>query len=180
MVDLSLHILDIAENSIAAGARNIRITVTEDAPGDLLRIDVVDDGRGMQLEELKKSGDPFYTTKPGHKTGLGLALLKQAVQESNGRLDMTSSPDHGTTVSALFQASHPNCKPLGNMADTITALVTACQDIDIVYVHVREGRKLVFDTKEIREELAGDTLQSAKARTVIRGYLSQEEDSLTH
>jgi anti-sigma regulatory factor (Ser/Thr protein kinase) len=180
MEDLSLHILDIAENSVAAGARNIRITIAEDVSSDLLRIDVADDGKGMQPEELNRAGDPFYTTKPGHNAGLGLSLLKQAAKESDGGMEITSSPGHGTTVTATFQASHPNCKPLGNMTDTIITLVTACEDVDIVYVHAWGGRKVVFDTKDIREELAGDPLQSAKGRAVIRGYLSQEEDSLTH
>lgn len=180
MEDLSLHILDVAENSIAAGARNIRITIAKDVSRDLLRIEVADDGKGMQPEELKMAANPSYTTKPDHKKGLGLSLLKEAATESNGRMEITSSPGQGTTVTAMFQASHPNCKPLGNMTDTIVALVTACEDVDVVYVHVWEGRKVVFDTKDIREELAGDPLQSAKARAVIRGYLSQEEDSLTH
>jgi anti-sigma regulatory factor (Ser/Thr protein kinase) len=180
MEDLSLHILDIAENSIAAGARNIRITITEDVASDLLRMDVADDGRGMQPAELKKADDPLYTTKPGHKKGLGLSLLKQAAKESNGRMDIASSPGQGTTVTAAFQASHPSCKPLGNMTDTIIALVTACEDVDLLYVHIRDGKKVVFDTKDIREDLAGGSLQSTKARAVIRGYLSQEENSLTH
>ncbi|MCX6133880.1 MAG: ATP-binding protein [Ignavibacteriales bacterium] len=180
MEDLSLHILDIAENSIAAGARNIHISVTEDVPGDLLHIEVTDDGKGMRSEEMQRADDPFYTTKPAHTTGMGLALLQQAAKEANGRMEITSSPERGTTVSAVFQASHPDRKPLGSMTDTITALVTACEDVDVVFLHVREGRRFVFDSKEIREELAGDPLQSVKARMVIRGYLNQEEDSLIH
>jgi anti-sigma regulatory factor (Ser/Thr protein kinase) len=180
MEDLSLHILDIAENSLAAGARNIHIAITEDVVADVLQVEVTDDGVGMRPAELKRADDPFFTTKPDHKTGLGLSLLKQAVHESNGSLEVVSSPNRGTTVTASFQASHPNCKPVGNMADTIIALVASSEEVNVVFIHTREGRKLVFDTKEIREEMAGDSLQSAKALSVIRGYLIQEEDSLTH
>jgi hypothetical protein len=179
MEDLSLHILDIAENSIAAGARNIYITITEDLPTDIVRIEVTDDGRGMGPEELKIAQGPFFTTKPKRKTGLGLALLNQASIEANGRMETSSHPERGTTISVSFQLSHPNRKPLGSMADTITALVTACEDINVVFVHSREGKKVVFDTQEIREELAGAPLQSAKARMFIRGFLNQEEESLT-
>jgi anti-sigma regulatory factor (Ser/Thr protein kinase) len=179
MEDLSLHILDIAENSIAAGARNIHVTITEDAPADLFLLEVRDDGKGMGPDELKMADDPFFSTKPAHGIGLGLALLKQMAIEANGAMKIESVPGSGTTVTASFQASHPNRKPLGNMADTITAIVTECEEVDVVFVHSREGKRLVFDTKEIREELAGAPFQSAKARMVIRGFLNQEEESLT-
>jgi hypothetical protein len=172
--------LDIAENSIAAGSRNIHICVTEDTSADFLCVEVTDDGHGMEAADLQKADDPFHTTKAEHKTGLGLALLKQAAVEANGKMEMASSQGRGTSITAVFQSDHPDRKPLGSMADTITALVTAYEGIDVVFVHIREGKKLVFDTKEIREELAGAPLQSAKARMVIRGYLKQEEDSLTH
>lgn len=180
MQDLSLHILDIAENAITAGARNVNISILEDASRDLLILEIVDDGRGMNQEELKKAIDPFVTTKLTRNIGLGLPLLNDAAKASNGNLEILSTPGNGTRVIATFQHSHIDRKPLGNMADTITALVTACEDLNIVFVHEREGRKFVFDTKEIREALADSPLHSAKALSVIRGYLNQEEESLIH
>jgi len=180
MQDLSLHILDIAENAIAAGAKNINISVIEEVSQDILRLEIADDGRGMTEDETKDSVDPFVTTKPTRDVGLGLPLLKDAARVANGKLEICSVPGAGTTVKASFQHSHIDRKPLGSMVDTITALVTGCQDLNIVFVHEREGRRFVFDTKEIREELAGSSLQCAKALSVIRGYLIQEESSLSH
>ncbi|HTY37310.1 MAG TPA: ATP-binding protein [Bacteroidota bacterium] len=180
MEDLSLHILDIAENAVAAGSRLIRISITEDAARDLLSLEVSDDGNGLRREELEKAADPFFSTKSGHRTGLGLALLHQAAIEANGTMELRSVPGRGTTVSASFQASHPDRKPVGNMVDTITALLNACQDLSLVYVHSRDGKRIVFDSREMREELAGAPVHSAKAQMVIHGYLNQEEESLTH
>jgi signal transduction histidine kinase len=180
MQDLSLHILDIAENAIAAGARSISILVLEDTTRDVLTLEIVDDGRGMSQEELKKAVDPFVTTKLTRKVGLGLPLLNDAAKAANGNLEILSTPGVGTRVIATFQHSHVDRKPLGSLADTITALVTGCEDLNIVFVHERGERRFVFDTKEVREELADSPLHSAKAMSVIRGYLNQEEESLIH
>jgi anti-sigma regulatory factor (Ser/Thr protein kinase) len=180
MEDLSLHILDIAENSIAAGARNLSIVITEDVAADVITIEVGDDGKGMDGVDLSRAADPFYTKRTTRDVGLGLSLLKQAAELTNGKMEMRSAPDVGTTVIVTFRSSHIDGKPLGNMADTVIALLTASEEMNILYIHVRDGKKLVFDSRQFREELAGDTLTSAKALDVIRGFLNQEESALTH
>jgi hypothetical protein len=180
MEDLSLHILDIAENSIAAGARNLSIVITEDEAGNLVTLEVADDGKGMEGAQVAQAADPFFTTRTTKSVGLGLSLLKQAAELANGTMDIRSAPGAGTKVVATFQSSHIDRKPLGSMADTIITLISACDEMNIVYIHVRDGKKLVFDSKQIREELAGAPLNSVKALDVIRGYLNQEEDTLTH
>jgi len=176
MEDLSLHILDIAENSIEAGAHNISITIDEDVPKNLLSIEIADDGRGMSVEVAERAADPFYTTRTTRRVGLGLAFLREAAVAANGRLDINSTPGLGTTLKAVFQLSHVDRKPLGSMTETILALMTTAANIDILYTHRRNGRSVVLDTREIRHELGGVPLNSVGALSLIRDYLSQKEE----
>ena len=180
MEDLSLHILDIAENSIAAGAHNISIVVTENAAHDLLTIEITDDGKGMSSEVLRNAADPFYTTRTTREIGFGLALLKEAAEMAGGGMEIQSTLNSGTKVRATFQLGHIDRKPLGDMVETITALLCSSVEIHVLYVHARDGNKVVFDTREIRDELGSISLNSVKAISVIRGYLNQEEDTLAH
>jgi anti-sigma regulatory factor (Ser/Thr protein kinase) len=178
MEDLSLHILDIAENSLAAGAKNIGITIKEDTSGDLLTIEISDDGKGMEPETAERAADPFYTTRTTRKVGLGLALLDEAARMANGEMDIESLPGRGTKVRARFQLSHVDRKPIGNMAETLTALVASRTDVDLTYVHEKDDSRFAFDTKDIRECFGELPINSAEVLTFIRKYLSQEEKSL--
>lgn len=178
MEDLSLHILDIAENSISAGARNLRIVVIEDVPSDLLCIEIADDGKGMPPEVAKQADDPFYTTRTTRRVGLGLALLREATVMAHGTMNIHSAPGSGTTIRATFQLSHIDRKPLGNMADTITALLATGAEINIRYKHIRDGKAVEFDAKEIQDQLGDTPLSSIEALNVIRGYLNHEEQIL--
>jgi hypothetical protein len=180
MEDLSLHILDIAENSIAAGAHNISIVLNEDVAADLLSIEIADDGEGMSEEVVRKAADPFYTTRTTRRVGLGLALLREAAEIANGTMEIRSSRGSGTTTRATFQLSHIDRKPVGNMAETVTALIATHAGVDVLYKHTRDARTLVFDTKEVRHQLGGASLNTVKGLNVIRGYLNQEEDTLAH
>ncbi len=178
MEDLSLHILDIAENSIAAGARTIRITVVEDTARDILSLEIADDGKGMDAETARRASDPFYTTRTTRRVGFGLSLLHDAAAAANGRMSIHATPDAGTTVRATFQLSHVDRQPLGNMSETLMALVTNAADVDVVYTHSRNGKTIGFDSREVRKQLGTTPLTSAEALTLVRRYLDQEEDSL--
>jgi len=123
MEDLSLHILDIVENSIMASAGRVEISIELDTAADLLTLEISDDGRGMDEQTLKKALDPFFTTRTTRRVGLGLALLAQAARESGGEMDVSSRPNEGTRVRATFRLSHPDCKPMGDIAETIQTLV---------------------------------------------------------
>ena len=180
MEDLSLHILDIAENSIMAGAHNISIMLTESSAKDLLTIEIGDDGKGMSGDVVEKVTDPFYTSRTTRKVGLGLALFREAAAVANGSMEIQSTPDAGTTVRATFQLSHIDRKPLGNMVETITTLLCSSAEFNIRYVHIRDGNKMIFDSREIREELGCIPLNTIKGINVIRGYLGQEEETLAH
>jgi signal transduction histidine kinase len=140
MRDLSLHIMDLAENSMRAGASTVSVRVEEDRGRDRLTLVIEDDGKGMDGRALEAALDPFYSTKPGRRTGLGLPLLAQAAREAGGNLTIDSEPGRGTRVDAVFALSHADLKPLGDMERTIRLLGFAHPKVDFRYSHtvVRE------------------------------------------
>jgi signal transduction histidine kinase len=148
MEDLSLHILDIAENSINGAARTIEIIIDEDRDKDLLTIEIKDDGKGMDKKTLKKALDPFFTTRKTRKVGLGLSLLAQAAEQSGGKMELSSMPRVGTTVRATFRMSHPDCKPMGDINETMRMLVAGHPEINFVYEHHKDNSIYRFDTRE--------------------------------
>ena len=122
MEDISLHILDIAENALRAGAKNVFIRLAQSKRDDRLVLEVTDDGEGMNEEARKRSVDPFYTTKRGKRVGLGLSLLAQAAEEAGGELEVQSAPGKGTKVIATLGLNHIDRKPLGNIEETLRCL----------------------------------------------------------
>jgi len=122
MEDISLHILDIAENALRAGAKNVFIRLAQSRSDDRLVLEVTDDGEGMNDEARKRSVDPFYTTKRGKRVGLGLPFLAQAAEEAGGELEVQSAPGKGTKVIATLGLSHIDRKPLGNIDETLQCL----------------------------------------------------------
>jgi signal transduction histidine kinase len=148
MEDLSLHILDIAENSITASAKRIEIRIEEDQAKDLLTIEIKDDGKGMDEQVLKKVLDPFFTTRTTRRVGLGLSLLAQAARETDGNLELDSRNGEGTTVRASFRLSHPDRKPMGDILETIRTLVIGHPEIDFMYEHKKNDSIYHFDTRE--------------------------------
>jgi len=148
MEDLSLHILDIVENSIAASASRVEIRVEEDRASDLLTIEITDDGKGMDEEALRNALDPFFTTRTTRKVGLGLPLLGQAARDTGGDIQISSRPGEGTTVRASFRLSHPDCKPMGDIAQTIRTLVAGHPQVDFIYEHKEGESTYRFDTRE--------------------------------
>lgn len=146
MEDLSLHILDLAENAISAGAGRIEIVVNENERRDLLTVRVTDDGRGMTAEEADRALDPFFTTKR-KRTGLGLALLAQTAGLCGGTVAIESAPLKGTKVTARFRHGHLDRPPLTRMAETMMMLVFGHPEIDFRYRHRRNGRAFGFASR---------------------------------
>ena len=139
MQDLALHILDLADNSLRAGATRIRVRVVEDPAADRLVVEISDNGRGMPPEVLARALDPFFTTKPGKPVGLGLALFAQAARESGGRLEVDSSRQRGTTLRAVFGLRHPDRKPLGDLRGTIDLLKQAHPQVAFDFDYRKRG-----------------------------------------
>jgi len=148
--DLSLHILDIVENSIKAKASRIEIKVVEEIRKDLLTLEIKDNGQGIDEAAMKKVLDPFFTTGATRKVGLGLPLLSQAARESGGNVEIASKVGRGTRVKATFGYGHIDRKPLGSMGKTLTALIVGNPEIDFIYEHKKGGAKYRLDTRETR------------------------------
>ena len=151
MEDLSLHVLDIAENAIAAGATRITILINENEARDILTVRVSDNGPGMTEEAMHLALDPFFTTK-GKRTGLGLPLLAQAAEQCGGSLTVSSVRGKGTKVVARFRHRHIDRPPLTNMAGTLAVLVFGHPEIAFRYRHSRGGQAFRFSS---RRALAG-------------------------
>jgi len=144
--DISLHILDVVENSIMAQAEAVVIRITEDTPASLLVLEIEDNGRGMDEATVKKALDPFFTTRTTRRVGLGLPMLAQSARETGGGLEVSSSVGQGTRIKATFRSDHPDCRPIGDMAETLMMLVTGHPDIHFVYEHIRDDEVLRLDT----------------------------------
>jgi signal transduction histidine kinase len=133
MEDLSLHILDIVENSIRANSKNVKIEIIEDKVNDLLTLIVDDNGRGMDEETRRRAVDPFFTTKDRKETGLGLSFFAQSAEEAGGELRIESEPEKGTRVTATFKLNNIDRKPLGNIEETIRCLRATHPEINFVF-----------------------------------------------
>lgn len=170
MQELSLHILDIVQNSISASADSIEIEIEEDSERDVLVISIRDNGHGIPREHLSQAVDPFYTSRQTRKVGLGLSLLQQAAVQSGGYLDISSEEEKGTVVRAFFKHSHIDRMPLGDIAKTMSILIIGNPQVDFTYYHRVERDEFRFDTRSIREELDGIPLNNPP----VVGFIFQE------
>jgi len=174
MEDLSLHILDIAENSVAAQASKIEIRLRENKKKDLLSVEIIDNGVGMDEETKKKALDPFFTSKKVRRFGLGLSLLSESAKAANGHLTIKSEKGKGTRVRADFQYSHIDRKPLGDLGQTIITLVIGNPDINIIYVHKKDGHQYRLDTRKIKARLKDILINSPDGIRMIKQDLKKD------
>ncbi|MDR1691827.1 MAG: ATP-binding protein [Oscillospiraceae bacterium] len=175
MKELSLHILDIAMNSVKAGASLIEITLTE--AGGVLTVTVRDDGAGMTPEFLATVTDPFTTTRTTRKVGLGIPLLKLAAEQTGGTFAIESAPGAGTTVTTAFHTGHMDNPPLGDIAGSVMSLIQGSPDIDVVYTHSAPAGEASLDTRVLREALGGIPLESPDVLLWIQQTIEEEERS---
>jgi len=174
MEDLSLHILDIVENSVAAQATKIEIRLVEDKKKDLLTVEVIDNGIGMDEETQKKALDPFFTSKKVRRFGLGLSLLSESAKAANGHLSIKSEKGKGTKIRADFQHSHIDRKPLGDIGQTIITLVIGNPDIDIIYMHKKDDHEYSLDTRKIKARLKDIPINSPDGIRMIKQDLKKD------
>jgi len=173
MEDLSLHILDIVENSITAGASNIRIKINEDAKENLLLIEISDNGRGMDEEMLKNALDPFHTTRTTRNVGLGIPFLAEAAREAGGDISIKSVKGEGTTITAVFRHDHIDRKPLGDIAKTLIVIIASNPHIDIVFEHKRNASEYILNTAEVKKELDGVPINTPRVIKAIENDLKE-------
>lgn len=155
MNDLSMHVLDIVQNSVSAGAGLININVSEIIERDLLEIEIIDNGKGMSQEQVDNLTDPFFTTRTTRKVGMGIPLFKQTAQQSGGDLFIESELGVGTKIKATFQFSSIDRPPLGDIANAVVLLASSNPKIRFVFNYIFNKRYYVFDTDEINKILDG-------------------------
>jgi hypothetical protein len=171
--ELSLNILDLTQNSIAAGANRIEITVESRNADNTLRICIADNGKGMNPEALAKVKDPFFTTRTTRKVGMGIPLFAQAAIECEGWLRMDSEPDQGTVLEAEFRLDHVDRVPLGDITATLVTLIAANPEMDFIYKHVKNEKQFILDTRELRENLQGVGLAEPEVLKWLRDYIGE-------
>lgn len=182
MKEISLNILDIAENSVKASASLTEILIEE--TDDTITLTIKDNGNGMTEEVLKGVTDPFYTTRTTRKVGMGLPLLKLEAEQTGGSLSISSKhiadfPDsHGTLVCAVFYKNHIDCTPLGDVVASITTLIQGHPDRDFLYNHTKNGNTVALDTRELRQELEDIPLDSYEVIKWIEEFLNEQYLSL--
>jgi anti-sigma regulatory factor (Ser/Thr protein kinase) len=169
--ELALHILDIAENSISADAKKIKISVDENLNEDLLRILIEDNGKGMDADTLAKVTDPFVTSRTTRKVGLGIPFFKSAAETCDGTFIIQSTPGQGTSVEALFKHSHIDRMPLGDLVGTLLTLIIGTPDIHWVFEYACNGCLFCFDIEPIKQALDGVPLSEPAVMKFIRETL---------
>lgn len=173
MKDLSMHIMDIAQNSISANCSVLKIEIREDMDLDNYSITIEDNGVGMSPEFLEIVTDPYVTTRTTRKIGLGLPLLKQNCERTGGDLTITSAEGVGTKVVANFVLTHLDRPPLGDIAGTIVLLTAANPDIYITYHHVTNTGEYIYDTKEINATLDGVSINEPSVMRFLKEMLNE-------
>ncbi len=178
MKELSLNILDVAENSVKAGATLTEILIDEN--DETLVLTIKDDGCGMSEDIVKSVIDPFYTTRTTRSVGLGIPLLKLAAEQTEGKLEIQSKteetyPDaHGTTVKATFFKRHIDFTPLGDVTSSIVTLIQGHPDTDFLFIHTINGKAVSLDTREIRAVLEGVPLDTYDVIKWIEGSINEQ------
>ena len=179
MLEISLHILDILNNSITAGATRMSVRIEEDAAAAVLTVQVTDNGTGMTEEMLADVKNPFSTTRTTRKVGLGLSFLEEACRISGGHLTVTSDLGSGTGITATFAISSIDRVPLGNMGETLSGLISAYPNLDFVCRFVnRSGMEAGLDTAEMRELLVPVPLSEPEVYFFIRDYIAEKQENI--
>ena len=178
MKELSLHILDIVQNSLHAGADKIEVEVYENIAKNSFIITIIDNGCGISKEKIVNLLDPFYTTK-NKKTGLGIPLLKQHTEMAGGNFSIESKPGTGTQICATFEHNHLDRQPMGDIAKTISGLICANPQIRFIYTHQVNTEKFVLDTDEIKNELEGLSINSKEVVNFIEDYIRENLNAIS-
>ncbi|MEF9940364.1 MAG: ATP-binding protein [Clostridium sp.] len=175
MPEISLNILDVAENSTKAGAKHVRITVDANFLSDRLTVFIGDDGCGMTPEQVNRVTDPFFTSRTTRKVGLGVPFFKYAAESTGGSFDISSTPGVGTEVTAVFVLSHIDRMPLGDINATMHMLIVYHPDTEFVYTYRYNEKLFVLDTEQFREILGNIPFDSPEVSAYIMEYLTENK-----
>ncbi len=173
MRELSLNVLDIAQNSVAADSSLVTVEAIENTARHELTLCVADNGKGMTKEQLEAARDPFFTTRTTRKVGLGVPLFKMAAEMTGGGLTIESELGKGTTVTAVFKTDHVDFTPLGDMTSTIVALITMNTHIDFVYHFKKDKYEFSLDTRKLKEILGDVSLSEPSIAQWLTEYINE-------
>ncbi|MFA9422163.1 MAG: ATP-binding protein [Sedimentibacter sp.] len=173
MKEISMHILDIAMNSIKAKATLLKIDIQESKKNNLLKISINDNGVGMNEEMTKRAIDPFFTTRTTRKVGLGLSLLKDSCERCNGKLTIDSQLGRGTTVKCYFQKNNIDLAPMGNMGDTIMTIINCLDNCELIYTHEMDDGSFCLNTVETKKILDGLDIKDSGVLLWIKDYINE-------
>lgn len=176
MRELALNVLDIAENSVKAGAKHVDIKVA--VKEDILEIIVSDDGCGMSKEVLEKATDPYFTTRKTRGVGLGIPFFKAEAETSGGTFSIESEEGKGTEVKATFMLNHIDRPPLGDLSGTIIALLPGCSVRELKFTFEANGKTFVFDTEEVKEQWEGTPFDEPFALKFIKELIQENITSI--
>ncbi|MDY0343387.1 MAG: ATP-binding protein [Lentimicrobium sp.] len=173
MKDLSLHILDIVQNSISAGATEIKISILENQGKDQYLIEITDNGRGINADDLGRVTDPFFTSRTTRKVGMGLPLLKQNAERTGGNMSISSTPGKGTSINAIFGLSNIDRPSMGDIGGTLAMLISSNPIIRFIYSHTTAAGSFKLDTNEVIEMLDGMSIASAPVYNFLKEMINE-------
>ena len=171
MREIALNILDLAENSVKAGATLVTVLVM--ARGNVLTVEIDDNGCGMDEEFLKRVTDPFTTTRTTRKVGMGIPLFKMAAEMAGGEFSISSRKGEGTSVRATFCLDNIDRSPLGDLSETIVTLISGDNAPDFVFTVGVDENQFVFDTRELKAELDGVPVGEPEVLVFVRDMIKE-------
>lgn len=179
MKELSMHILDIAQNSVRAKAKNIHIIIKELIACNKFEFIIEDDGTGIPDEILKEIKKPFTTSRTTRKVGLGIPLLNDTCILCGGSLSIKTKVKVGTTIYASMEYNHIDRPPLGDIISTVTGLITSNEDINFYYKHSINEETFELSTKELKDILGEIPLSDISIYRWLKDFIKENLQELS-
>lgn len=172
-----MHLVDIAQNALAAGASEVAITAAWDRQ-NRFTLRVADNGGGMDEATAQNAEDPFYTSRKTRSVGLGLPLLRMAAEQTGGQFRLSSAPGKGTQVEAVFCEDHIDCAPLGDIGEAVAELMQCNPETRFLFTAETPKNRFVVDSAELRAILGDVSLAEPAVAVWLRQYLSEQTSFL--
>lgn len=173
MQEIAMNILDIAYNSIKAQASLIKILIYDSGKANIIKVEIIDNGIGMDQETVKKVINPFYTTRTTRKVGLGIPMFKENIEATGGKFSIVSTIGKGTSVTGEFIKDHIDTPPMGNIVDTIITLIQADDKIDYLFKYTSDDSEFILDTTEIKQLLDGVAINLPEIIIWLKDYIKE-------
>ncbi len=180
MKELSLHVYDLLENSIAANATNIELIIRDSVKDNIYHFTIKDNGKGMSPEFLAKVTDPWTTTRKTRKVGIGLPLIKMNSETAGGGMKIESELGKGTILQFWFQHDHLDRPPMGDLAGTIVMLCSQYENIRFIYRHITDNDEFIFDTEEVKEALDGMSMHDINIMKYLKEMIQENLQEINY